>query len=241
MRNDGRASDELRSVKFVTGFQSYPEGSCLVEMGQTKVICSASVNDGVPPFMKGTGQGWITAEYGMLPGATHQRSAREASRGRQTGRTLEIQRLIGRSLRSVVDASAFPDKTLWMDCDVIQADGGTRTASVTGSFAAMALAFHSLILKKAITRYPICHLVAGISVGCQAGEKILDLRYEEDSVADVDLNVVMTDDGRYVEIQGTAEREPFDDDALDRLKALAKKGIARLIARQRQALRAGRK
>lgn len=207
-----------------------------MEMGQTKVICSASVNDGVPPFMKGTGQGWITAEYGMLPGATHQRSAREASRGRQTGRTLEIQRLIGRSLRSVVDASAFPDKTLWMDCDVIQADGGTRTASVTGSFAAMALAFHSLILKKAITRYPICHLVAGISVGCQAGEKILDLRYEEDSVADVDLNVVMTDDGRFVEVQGTAEHNPFTKADLDAMLALAAKGLDRLFALQREAL-----
>jgi ribonuclease PH len=205
-------------------------------MGQTKVICSASVNDGVPPFMKGTGQGWITAEYGMLPGATHQRSAREASRGRQTGRTLEIQRLIGRSLRSVVDSSAFPDRTVWIDCDVIQADGGTRTASVTGSFVAMALAFHSLMEKKVIARYPIRHLVAGISVGCHRGERILDLRYEEDSIAEVDLNVVMTDDGRFVEVQGTAEHNPFTKSDLDAMLALGAKGLDQIFQFQRQSL-----
>jgi ribonuclease PH len=228
--------DEIRPVRFETGFQSYPQGSCLVEFGLTKVLCSACVNDGVPPFLKGAGQGWITAEYGMLPGATHQRSSREASRGKQTGRTLEIQRLIGRSLRSVMEMTAFPDRTVWVDCDVIQADGGTRTASITGSFVAAALAFHGLASKKNIARFPIRHFVAGISVGCIRGEKMLDLRYDEDSTAEVDLNVVMTDDGRFVELQGTAEQNPFSKGDLDGMLSLAAKGLDRLFALQREAL-----
>lgn len=236
MRSDSRAFDQLRPVVFRTGFQSYPQGSCLVEIGQTKVICSASVTDNVPPFLKGTGQGWITAEYGMLPASTQQRSAREASRGRQTGRTLEIQRLIGRSLRSIVDAEAFPDKTIWIDCDVLQADGGTRTASITGAFLALAQAFNSLVEKKIIARYPIRHFVAGVSVGRLRGERILDLKYDEDSVAEVDMNVVMTDDGRYVEIQGTAEHQPFSKSDMDEMLALAASGLDQLFKLQREAL-----
>jgi ribonuclease PH len=235
MRNDGRSANEMRPVAIHPGFVAFPEGSCLVECGRTKVLCTATVEDRVPPFMKGTGQGWITAEYGMLPGSTQQRTPREASRGRQSGRTQEIQRLIGRSLRSVADLAALPDRTVWIDCDVLQADGGTRTAAITGSFVALVLAFHHLAEAKLIKNFPVKHLVAATSVGVLRGEKILDLNYEEDSIAEVDMNVVMTDDGRFIEVQGTAEHEPFSKTDLDALLAVAAAGIDHLMAAQRAA------
>lgn len=236
MRTDGRKSDEMRPIKIEPNYIIHPEGSCLVEVGLTKVVCCASVEDKVPPFLKGTGQGWITAEYGMLPASTQQRSAREASRGRPSGRSQEIQRLIGRSLRSVVDTKLFPDKTVWIDCDVIQADGGTRCASITGAFVAMGLAFTNLASRKIIKENPVKGRLAAVSVGIINGEKILDLKYEEDSIAEVDMNVVMTGDGRYIEIQGTAEHEPFSKKDLDELLGLAAKGIDELIQAQKKVL-----
>ena len=236
MRTDNRDNYSLRPVTLKAGVQMYSEGSCLVEVGNTRVLCSACVNNGVPPFQKGTGLGWITAEYGMLPSATMQRSAREASRGKQTGRTQEIQRLIGRSMRAVVDQSAFPDMTVWIDCDVVQADGGTRTASITGAFVAMAQAFHVLTDKRIISRFPVQHFIAAVSVGLLNGEPILDLKYDEDSIADVDMNIVMTDDGRFVEIQGTAERTPFGKGSMDKMLALAAEGLDKLFQMQRSAL-----
>jgi ribonuclease PH len=235
MRTDGRGPSELRPVIIQAGYLAHPEGSCLVEFGKTKVVCSAMLEDRVPPFIKGTGQGWVTAEYGMLPGSTEQRTQREASRGKQSGRTLEIQRLIGRSLRSVTDFTAFPDKTIWVDCDVLQADGGTRTAAITGSFVAVAMAFHSLFEAKVIKSFPMKHLVAAVSVGMLQGERILDLKYDEDSIAEVDMNIVMTDDGRFIEVQGTAEHAPFTKADLDGLLALAAQGMDKLFAYQRSA------
>jgi ribonuclease PH len=236
MRTDARGPADLRPVTIEPGFLSYPEGSCLVVFGQTRVLCSAMVEDRVPHFMKGTGQGWITAEYGMLPGATQQRTSRESSKGRPSGRTMEIQRLIGRSLRTVVDLSAFTDRTLWVDCDVIQADGGTRTAAITGAFCAMAMAFDHLVSAKIIKAYPVKAQVAAISVGILRGEKILDLKYDEDSIADVDMNIVMCNDGRFIEVQGTAEQNPFPKSDLDAMLALAAQGIDQLFAAQRKAL-----
>ncbi len=236
MRTDGRKSDEMRAIKIEPNYIIHPEGSCLVEVGLTKVVCCASVEDKVPSFLKGTGQGWITAEYGMLPASTQQRSAREASRGRPSGRSQEIQRLIGRSLRSVVDTKLFPDKTVWIDCDVIQADGGTRCASITGAFVAMGLAFANLAGRKILKENPVKGRLAAVSVGIINGEKILDLKYEEDSIAEVDMNVVMTGDGRYIEIQGTAEHEPFSKKDLDELLGLAAKGIDELIQAQKKVL-----
>lgn len=236
MRTDGREAADLRPVSIQPGYLVNPEGSCLVEFGRTRVLCSAMLEDRVPPFMKGTGQGWVTAEYGMLPGSTEQRTQREASRGKQSGRTLEIQRLIGRSIRSVTDFALFPDKTLWIDCDVIQADGGTRTAAITGSFVAAALAFQTLLEGKIIKAFPMRHLVAAVSVGILQGEKILDLKYDEDSSADVDMNVVMTDEGRFIEVQGTAEQAPFSKADLDALLALAALGCDQLFTHQRAAL-----
>jgi ribonuclease PH len=236
MRTDARGPADLRAVTIEPGFLSYPEGSCLVVFGQTRVVCSAMVEDRVPHFMKGTGQGWITAEYGMLPGATQQRTSRESSKGRPSGRTMEIQRLIGRSLRTVVDLSAFADRTLWVDCDVIQADGGTRTAAITGAFCAMAMAFDHLVSAKIIKAYPVKAQVAAISVGILRGEKILDLKYDEDSIADVDMNIVMCNDGRFIEVQGTAEQNPFPKSDLDAMLALAAQGIDQLFAAQRKAL-----
>ena len=236
MRTDGRQLGALRSVSIETGNLLYPEGSCLVTFGNTKVVCSAMVEDRVPGFMKGTGQGWVTSEYGMLPGSTQQRIFRESSAGKPSGRTQEIQRLIGRSLRSVVDLKAFPDRSLWVDCDVIQADGGTRTAAITGGFVAMALAFDHLVSAKVLKTFPVNHLVAAVSVGVLRGEKLLDLKYDEDSIAEVDMNVVMIDDGRFVEVQGTAEHEPFSKGDLDALLALAAQGIDQLFAIQRSAL-----
>ena len=236
MRTDGREAADLRPVAIQAGYLINPEGSCLVEFGRTKVLCSAMLEDRVPPFMKGTGQGWVTAEYGMLPGSTEQRTQREAARGKQSGRTLEIQRLIGRSIRSVTDFTVFPDKTLWIDCDVIQADGGTRTAAITGSFVAAALAFHTLLEAKVIKSFPMRHLVAAVSVGILQGERILDLKSDEDSSADVDMNLVMTDEGRFIEVQGTAEQTPFSKADLDALLALAAQGCDQLFAVQRSAL-----
>ncbi len=236
MRSDGRELDELRPVSIHTDYLVHPAGSCLIEVGKTKVLCAASIEDRVPHFIKGTGQGWVTAEYGMLPASTSERSPREAARGRQSGRTQEIQRLIGRSMRTVVDLSAIPDTTLWLDCDVLQADGGTRTASVTGAFVSLMLAFNHMMEAKLIKRFPVKRHVAAVSVGILRGERILDLCYEEDSIAEVDMNVVMTDDGRFIEIQGTAEQEPFPKKDLDALLSMAASGIDRLIDMQREAL-----
>lgn len=241
MRTDGRQPGEMRPVVIRPNYQLYPEGSCLVEFGNTKVICSATVEDRVPAFQKGTGQGWITAEYGMLPGATHQRTAREASRGKQTGRTQEIQRLVGRSLRCVADLSGLADMTVWVDCDVLQADGGTRTAAITGSYVALVLALENLKAAGVIKTLPVRNRVSAVSVGILGGEKLLDLKYDEDSAAEVDMNVVMTDDGRMIEIQGTAERAPFSKGDLDELIALAARGIDVLFAAQEAALEAARK
>jgi len=236
MRTDGRQAGELRPVAIETGTLIYPEGSCQVTFGNTRVVCSAMVEDRVPGFIKGTGQGWVTAEYGMLPASSQQRISREASVGKPSGRTQEIQRLIGRSLRSVLDLTAFADRTLWVDCDVLQADGGTRTAAITGGFVAMALAFDHLAQAKILKAFPIKHLVAAVSVGVLRGERILDLRYEEDSTAEVDMNVVMTDDGRFVEVQGTAEHAPFSKGDMDAMLALAAQGIDQIVAAQRAAL-----
>lgn len=237
MRIDGRKNDEIRKLKIDSNYIVHPDGSCLVEMGLTKIVCCATLEERVPPFLKGTGQGWITAEYGMLPASTQVRTAREASRGRPSGRSQEIQRLIGRSLRSVVDTSLFPDKTLWIDCDVIQADGGTRCASITGAFVAMGLAFENLIKRKILDKNPVTSRLGAISVGIIKGEKVLDLIYEEDSIAEVDMNVVMTGDGRYIEIQGTAEHQPFSKKDLDEMLALAAKGIDDIFEIQKQIIK----
>ncbi|MEJ2367500.1 MAG: ribonuclease PH [Acidobacteriota bacterium] len=236
MRSDSREADNLRPVAIQPGYLKYPEGSCLVEFGNTRVVCSATVDEKVPPFLRGAGQGWITAEYGMLPASTQKRTIREASRGRQKGRTQEIQRLIGRSMRCAVDLGAIADKTIWLDCDVIQADGGTRTASVTGAFVALCLALQHLKDAGLINSFPVKSMVAAVSVGILNQEKLLDLNYEEDSVAEVDMNLVMTNDGKLIEIQGTAEQEPFSKEDLDALIALAKHGIDQLFELQREVL-----
>ena len=236
MRSDGRAPDQLRPVKIVTGFQRYAEGSALIELGDTRVLCSASVEDGVPSFRKGTGSGWVTAEYSLLPRSTLVRSPREASRGKVGGRTHEIQRLIGRSLRSVTNLDALGERTVWIDCDVLQADGGTRSAAVTGGFVALALAARRLRQEGFIEDDPLTGEVAAISVGIVNGETLLDLDYREDFAAAVDFNVVMTGDGRYVEVQGTAERHPFGPDQLDELLRLAGSGIEFLLAETQKAL-----
>jgi ribonuclease PH len=235
-RHDGRGPDELRPVTMEPGYLRFPDGSVLITVGDTRVVCAATREEKIPPFLKDTGQGWITGEYAMIPSATHTRSPREINRGRQTGRTMEIQRLIGRALRSVVDRTALGERTLWIDCDVIQADGGTRTAGITGGFVAMCLALGRLREKKVLTRPVLTGAVAAISVGIVEGEPVLDLDYVEDSAAEVDMNVVRTDDGRYVEIQGTAESTPFRRERLGDLLALADRGIDLLQARQREAL-----
>ncbi len=228
--------DELRPVTLRVGYLDFADGSCLVEFGKTRVLCAATVEDRVPRFLRGCGQGWITAEYGMLPASTQERTHREASRGRQSGRTMEIQRLIGRSFRAVADLSLFPGQTVWIDCDVLQADGGTRTASVTGGFVALLLALNRMVEAKLMKSFPIKHLVSAISVGIVCGEDLLDLCYQEDSTADVDMNIVMTDDGRFIEVQGTGEREPFSRSGLDALLALGAKGVGELFTFQRNAL-----
>lgn len=232
-RTDGRGRDEIRPVNVVRPFIKHADGSVLMEMGDTKVICTASIEEKVPPFLRGKGQGWVTAEYSMLPGATHERTAREASRGKQSGRTLEIQRLIGRSLRAVTDMSVMGERSIWIDCDVIQADGGTRTASITGAFIALADAFLKLKDKKLIASIPLTDYLAAISVGKVGGESMVDLCYEEDSMADVDMNLVMTGQGRLVEVQGTAERGTFGKNELDDFLTLGWDGIQRLVQLQK--------
>jgi ribonuclease PH len=236
LRNDGRASNQLRPVKITPDFVPTAEGSVLIEIGQTRVICTASVDDGVPSFLKGSGKGWITSEYGMLPRATEQRTVREASRGKQTGRTIEIARLIGRSLRSVVDQKRLGERTVWIDCDVIQADGGTRTAAITGGFVALALAMERLVAAGILKQVPVVDSVAATSVGLVDDELLLDLAYDEDSRAQVDMNVVMTGAGRFVEIQATAEGRPFAGEELQRLLALAGAGIKGLTENQQALL-----
>jgi ribonuclease PH len=233
-RLDDRAVDAVRVTRLKPNYLVHPEGSVLIEVGRTHVICTASVEDRVPPFLRGTGKGWVTAEYGMLPRATSTRTTREASTGKVGGRTQEIQRLIGRSLRSVVGMTELGERTIWVDCDVIQADGGTRTAAITGGFVAMVLALERLREQGALPRVPVTDYVAATSVGVVAGTALLDLAYEEDSRADVDMNVVKTSDGRFIEVQGTAEAQPFDRAALDALLALADKGIRDLIEHQRK-------
>ena len=233
MRSDGRAADQMRPVKLTPDFVPVAEGSVLIEVGQTRVICTATVDDGVPSFLKGSGKGWVTGEYGMLPRATEQRTARESSRGRQSGRTLEIARLIGRSLRAVIDQQKLGERTVWLDCDVIQADGGTRTASITGAFVALTLALERLVAAGMLRAVPLTDSVAATSVGLVLGEPRLDLCYEEDSHAEVDMNVVMTGSGKFVEIQATAESRPFAGDQLDELLALATGGIRELTEHQR--------
>ena len=235
-RHDARAADELRPIKMTPGFLKHPPGSVLIEMGETRVLCTASVEERVPHFLQGSGEGWITGEYAMIPAATDTRTQREASRGRLSGRTLEIQRLIGRALRSVVDRTLLGERTVWVDCEVLQADGGTRTASITGGFVAMCLALHKLQQDRSIRGPVLTGLLAGISVGIVESEPVLDLDYVEDSAAEVDMNVARTDGGRYVEVQGTAESAPFRRDQLDALLELADVGIDRLHLEQREAL-----
>jgi ribonuclease PH len=231
-RIDGRAPDALRPVVMTLGFMPYAEGSCLVEMGDTKVICTATIEDGVPKWMQGRGRGWVTAEYAMLPRSSPQRIQREVNRGRPGGRTQEIQRLIGRSLRAIVDGDALGERTLWIDCDVLQADGGTRTASITGAFVALAQAFAKLRDDGIISQWPLVDSVSAVSVGIVDGTPCLDLNYAEDSTAAVDMNVVMTGAGKLVEVQGTAEQGVFDRNELDLLLDLATKGIGDLTAEQ---------
>ena len=232
-RIDGRAAAHLRKTTITPGFLMHAEGSVLIEVGRTRVVCAASVEDRVPPFLRNTGKGWVTAEYGMLPRATSTRTTREATAGKVGGRTQEIQRLIGRSLRSVVQLEALGERTIWMDCDVTQADGGTRTASITGAFVAMAMAIDKLVKSGAIKTMPIRDYVAATSVGIIDGTPMLDLAYEEDSRAEVDMNVVQTGGGKFIEVQGTAETTPFDRAGLDALLALAEKGIRELVEHQR--------
>lgn len=236
MRQDGRTPQQLRPVHIQTGVLCHAEGSALIELGNTRVLCAASVEDSVPGFRKGSGQGWVTAEYGMLPRSTSTRMPREATRGKQTGRTLEIQRLIGRSLRSVTDLASFGERTVWLDCDVLQADGGTRTAAITGAFVAAQDAVNGLLAAGKLTQSPIREAVAAISVGIVQGTPLLDLEYVEDSACDTDMNVVMTASGHFVEVQGTAEGAAFTRAEMDALLALADKGIGELIQLQRQSL-----
>ena len=235
-RHDGRSGDELRPVSLTPNYLRHASGSVLIEVGDTRVICAATVEDKVPPFLTGRAEGWITGEYGMLPASTNTRTPREVRRGRPSGRTMEIQRLIGRTLRSVIDRKALGERTLWVDCDVLQADGGTRTASITGGFVAVCLALDKMRRDGLLRRAALTGQVAAVSVGIVEGEPVLDLDYVEDSAADVDMNVVRTGDGRYVELQGTAETTPFGREQLDRLLELADHGIDRLLAQQRELL-----
>jgi ribonuclease PH len=239
MRPSGRTPDQLRPVRFTRRFTRHAEGSVLVEFGDTKVLCTATIENGVPGFLRNSGQGWITAEYGMLPRSTHTRSAREAARGKQSGRTQEIQRLIGRSLRSVVDMKALGERTVTIDCDVLQADGGTRTASITGGFVALADAVATLVKRRDLAASPLHGQVAAVSVGIVRGLPVLDLDYEEDSEAETDMNVVMNGGGAFVEVQGTAEGHAFRRHELDQLLNLAATGIGELLALQQQALAEG--
>jgi ribonuclease PH len=235
-RSDNRSPDQLRPIKITPDFITTAEGSALIEVGNTRVICTASIEEAVPQFMRNTGKGWISSEYSMLPRSTLTRTPREVSKGRQSGRTHEIQRLIGRSLRSVADLTKLGERTIWIDCDVIQADGGTRTASITGAFVALGLALEKLVDAGTLPSAPVRDFVAAVSVGIVDGEILLDLAYEEDSRADVDMNFVMTASGKMVEVQATAEHQVFDDQQLAKMLALAKKGVQELIAKQRAVL-----
>jgi len=236
LRSDGRAPDQLRPVMIHTNFIKHAEGSVLIEVGDTRVVCTASVQEKVPPFLYRTGRGWITAEYGMLPRATTERVEREASKGKQGGRTMEIQRLIGRSLRAAVNPELLGERTIWVDCDVLQADGGTRTASITGAFVAVATALGRMYVDGNLASWPINDFVAAISVGLIGGVPCLDLNYEEDSKAGVDMNIVATEKGRFVEIQGTAEGSTFSEEEMQAMVGLAKAGIAELVTKQREVL-----
>lgn len=236
MRPSGRAADELREVKITRNYTKHAEGSVLVEFGDTKIICTASLERNVPRWLKGTGKGWVTAEYGMLPRATGERNNREASRGKQGGRTLEIQRLIGRSLRSVIDLKQIGDNSITIDCDVIQADGGTRTAAITGATVALVDCIRYMQRNKIIRNDPFKQLIASVSVGMYNGNAVLDLDYAEDSNAETDMNVVMAESGGFIEIQGTAEGAPFNKDEMDAMLTLAQKGVTEILAIQRQAL-----
>ncbi|PHM38507.1 Ribonuclease PH [Xenorhabdus innexi] len=236
MRPAGRAVEQVRPIKITRNYTKHAEGSVLVEFGDTKVLCNASVEEGIPRFLKGQGQGWITAEYGMLPRATNTRNAREAARGKQTGRTMEIQRLIARSLRAAVDLKKLGEHTITLDCDVIQADGGTRTAAISGACVALVDALNKLVADGKLKESPLKSMVAAVSVGIVEGEGRCDLEYVEDSAAETDMNVVMMDDGRMIEVQGTAEGEPFSHDELLSLLSLAKGGLETIFAAQREAL-----
>jgi len=231
-RNEGRRWNEIRDIRMTRDFLKYPEGSVLIEMGQTKVICTATMEDKAPAFLRNTGRGWLTSEYAMLPGSTQNRTDRESARGRIGGRTHEIQRLIGRSLRSVTDLNTFGERTIYIDCDVIQADGGTRTASITGGFVALVDLFRKLQKKGVVDRIPVCDYVSAVSVGIVDDQLLLDLDYEEDSRAEVDMNVIMTGHGLFIEIQGTAEKAPFSRERLNGMSALAEAGIEKLIKKQ---------
>jgi ribonuclease PH len=237
VRVDGRERVQLRPVHIETNYLKHPEGSVLISFGDTKVICAASIEDRVPPFMRGEGKGWITAEYSMLPRATEQRNIRESSKGKVTGRTMEIQRLIGRALRSAVDLNAIGERTVWIDCDVIQADGGTRTASITGAFVAMAIALNKLAEKKSLAKFPIIDYLAAISVGIlKNNQVVLDLNYAEDSSAQVDMNVVMTGNGEFVELQGTGEEATFSQKQLMELIGVAQEGLLEIFEYQKAVL-----
>lgn len=236
MRNDGRSAEALRPIKITRNFTKHAEGSVLIEFGDTKVLCTASVEESVPPFLRGKGTGWVTAEYAMLPRATHTRSSREAAKGKQTGRTLEIQRLIGRSLRAVTDLNRLGERSVYIDCDVLQADGGTRTASITGAYVALVDALTTLKTKGLLADIPLKEAVAAVSVGIVGGEALLDLNYVEDSSAEVDMNFVITTSGRFVEVQGTAEAEPFTSSEMDTMRNLALAGVQQLFACQQGAL-----
>ncbi len=238
MRPDQREPGQLRTVRIETGYLKTAEGSAVIEAGNTRVLCAATVEDSVPSFLRGRGQGWVTAEYAMLPRSTATRTPREVSKGRQSGRTMEIQRLIGRSLRAIVDLNALGERSLIVDCDVLQADGGTRTASVTGAYVAMAIALNKLRTLGALKSNPLSGAVAAVSVGLLRGEALLDLCYEEDSRAEVDMNVVMTGDGRFIELQATAEKTPFDDAQMNSLLELGRAGIRTLLELQAKAIAA---
>ncbi|MEH6937846.1 ribonuclease PH [Bacillus sp. JJ664] len=236
-RTDGRLNNELRPIEIVTNYTKHAEGSVLISVGDTKVICNATVEDRVPPFLRNSGKGWISAEYSMLPRATHDRTMRESTKGKVTGRTMEIQRLIGRALRAVVDLEALGEKTIWIDCDVIQADGGTRTTSITGAFVAMMLAFDKLIKQDKLKSYPVKDYLAATSVGIlEDAGAVLDLYYIEDSAASVDMNIIMTGEGRFVELQGTGEEATFTREELNEMLSLGELGIKKLIGKQKEVL-----
>jgi ribonuclease PH len=237
MRSDGRMPNGMRKINIVPGYIEYAEGSCLFEAGKTKVVCTASIEDGVPPFLRGKGTGWITSEYSMLPRSCQKRVPRESTRGKTGGRTHEIQRLIGRSMRSVVNMDVLGERTIWIDCDVLQADGGTRCAAINGSFVALCLALNKLKREKKLKELPVHNFIAAVSVGIVKGAACLDLNYDEDSTAEVDMNVVMTDAGEFVEVQGTAEQEPFSRARMDEMLELALKGINSIILKQKEILR----